>query len=354
MRLTLALAVAAITAIATEVAAGNSCTPSAGLSYICGVLNAEDLVQVQGTPWIIASGMAEGNSLEGRIHLTNTSSRTVQMLLPGNVTYEPDTTTYATCPGKPDETMFSAHGIALRDGQDSKPILYVVRHGEREAVEVFKLQTGADTPTLTWIGCVPYPDGVFGNAVAPLPGGGFVASNFISTNDPDAIPKLLAAKPQGGMLIWRPGQGWEDIPEAAGISADNGVATSPGGQWMFVAGSADQTIVRLAVKGSPRERKIIKIDFHPDNLRWGSDGFLYATGQRDTLENLMACAPNTPKRCTSPFSVLRIDPATLETHEVFRHPGGLDFGVASSAILVGNDFWFGTPHGDRIAIAPLK
>lgn len=352
MRLTLTFALAALAAIATEVAAENGCTPSAGLSYICGVLNAEDLAQVRDTPWIVASGMAEGNSLEGHIYLVNVSNRTVQSLLPGHVAYEPDTTTYATCPGKPDEMMFSAHGIALREGTGSEPVLYVVRHGEREAVEVFKLHIGTGTPTLTWIGCVPYPAGVLGNAVAPLPGGGFAASNFISTNDPDAIPKLLAAKPQGGMLTWRPGQGWEDVPEAAGISADNGVAISPDGQWMFVAGSADQTIVRLAVEGSPRERRVVKIDFHPDNLRWGSDGSLYATGQRDTLQDLMACAPNTARRCTSPFSVLRLDPATLETHEVFRYPGGPDFGAASSAILVGNDLWFGTPHGDRIAIAP--
>jgi hypothetical protein len=94
--------------------------------------------------------------------------------------------------------------------------------------------------------------------------------------------------------------------------------------------------------------------FHTDNLRWGSDGFLYAAGQRDTVPNLFACAPNTTQRCTSPFSVVRIDPVTLQSREVVRHPGGPTFGAASTALRIGDEYWFGTPHGDRIAIAPAN
>ena len=257
------------------------------------------------------------------------------------------------CPGAPDETKFSAHGLSLRAGAASEDTLYVVHHGERELVEVFTLKAGAAAPSLTWVGCVLYPAGVLGNGVAALPGGAFAASIFLRTDDPKAADKLTAGQPVGGMLIWRPKTGWEDVPAAASISADNGVAASPDGKQLFVAGTGDETVVRLPLDGTARGRRaVIKTGFHTDNLRWGSDGFLYASGARDSVANLLACAPNTTQRCTSPFSVLRIDPVTLQTREVVHHPGSPSFGAASTALRIGDEYWFATPHGDRIAIAP--
>jgi len=345
---------AAALAIATPAAALAACDPAAGLAFICGLTNAEDLVQVPGTPWIIASGLAEGESTQGHLYLVNAHDRTSQALLPGHVAYRQDTAMFGACPGAPDETRFSAHGIDLRVGSAAEHTLYVVHHGERESVEVFKLDARPTAPTLTWVGCVVYPAGVLGNGVAALPGGAFAASIFLNTNDPQAADKLTAGQPEGGMLIWRPKTGWQDVPEAATISADNGVAASPDGKYLFVAGTGDETVVRLSLDGKPADRAVIKTGFHTDNLRWGSDGFLYASGARDTVQNLFACAPNTQQLCTSPFSVLRIDPATLQASEVVRHPGAPTFGAASTALRIGDEYWFGTPHGDRIAIAPAE
>ena len=62
---------AAVLAISTPVAAQAACDPAAGLTFICGLTNAEDLVQVPGTPWIVASGLAEGEHSEGHIYLVN-------------------------------------------------------------------------------------------------------------------------------------------------------------------------------------------------------------------------------------------------------------------------------------------
>ena len=345
---------AAAMAISTQVAAQAACDPAAGLTFICGLTNAEDLVQVPGTPWIVASGLADGEHSEGHIYLVNAHDRTFQVLLPGHVVYRQDNEIFGACPGAPDETKFSAHGLGLRVGSASEHTLYVVHHGERESVEVFTLKAGPMPPTLTWVGCVVYPAGVLGNGVAALPGDAFAASNFLNTNDPKAIDKLTAGQPEGGMLIWRPKTGWEDVPEAATISADNGVAASPDGKQLFVAGTGDETVVRLSLDGTPGDRAVIKTGFRTDNLRWGSDGFLYGVGARDTVQNLFACAPNTQQRCTSPFSVLRIDPVTLAAREVVRHPGAPTFGAASTALRIGDEYWLGTPHGDRIAIAPAN
>ena len=352
---------AAALAISTEAGsaragAQGACEPAASLTFICGLTNAEDLVQVPGTKWIIASGIAEGERDDGHIYLVNAENRTVRVLLPGHVTYRQDSETFADCPGAPDEAKFTAHGLGLRAGTASEHMLYVVHHGERESVEVFNLAAELAAPTLTWVGCVLYPAGALGNGVAALPGGAFAATNFFSTNDPTSRDKLMAGQPEGGLLIWRPKTGWEDVPEAATISADNGVAASPDGREIFVAGTGDETVVRLSLVGASGgtawERTVINTGFRTDNLRWGSDGFLYAAGARDSVSDLFACGSNTRQRCTSPFSVLRIDPVTLQTWEVVRNPGGPTFGAASTALRIGGEYWLGTPHGDRIAIAP--
>jgi len=353
----LSVLLAAAVAVATPVAALAACDSAAGLTFVCGLANAEDLVQVPGTPWIVASGLADSEHT-GHIYLVNAHDRTVQVLLPGHVAYRQDTATFGACPGAPDEAKFSAHGLSLRVGAASEHTLYVVHHGERESVEVFTLNAAAAapvlTPTLTWVGCVVYPPGVMGNGVAALPGGAFAASNFLSTNDPNAFIKLMAGQPEGGMLIWRPKTGWEDVSQAAAISADNGVAASPDGKQLFVAGSGDETVVRLSLDDRAGERAVIKTGFHTDNLRFGSDGLLYAAGARDSLANLLACAPNTKQLCTSPFVVLKIDAVTFQTRQVVRYPGGPTFGAASTALRIGDEYWLGTPHGDRIAIAPAQ
>jgi hypothetical protein len=271
---------AAAMAISTQVAAQAPCDPAAGLTFICGLTNAEDLVRVPGTPWIVASGLAGGENTQGHVYFVNARDRTVEVLLPGHVVNQQDTTTFGACPGVPDETKFSADGLSLRVGSQSEHTLYVVRHGERESVEVFKLKTGPVAPTLTWVGCVAYPAGVMGNGVTALPDGALAASNFMSTNDPKAVEKLMAGQPEGGVLVWRPKTGWEHL---------------------FVAGSGDESVVRVSIDGTPGPRAVIKTGFHTDNLRWGADGFLYAAGRRDTVQNLLARAPNTKQRCTSPF-----------------------------------------------------
>jgi hypothetical protein len=110
-------------AFSAPAAAHAACDPAAGLTFICGLTNAEDLVEVPGTKWVIASGMAEGDSAGGHIYLVNAHDRTVQVLLPGHVVYRQDTDRFGACPGPPDEAKFSAHGLSLRSGAASEHTL---------------------------------------------------------------------------------------------------------------------------------------------------------------------------------------------------------------------------------------
>src|SRR5215813_5037386 len=88
-----------------------SCTPSGGLSFICGVQNAEDLVVVPNTRWMVASGMAPG----GGLHIVDTQAKMARNLYAaGTANARADKTKYASCPGPLDAKQAVLHGLALR------------------------------------------------------------------------------------------------------------------------------------------------------------------------------------------------------------------------------------------------
>ena len=65
--------------------------------------------------------------------------------------------------------------------------LYVVNHGGREAIEVFEITS---EPTVTWIGAIVQDTNVWGNAVAALPDGGVVVTNYLDLTDTEAFDKV--------------------------------------------------------------------------------------------------------------------------------------------------------------------
>jgi hypothetical protein len=88
-----------------------SCAPSGGLTFICGVTNAEDLVLVPNSRWMLASGMAPGSGL----HLVDTRAKTVKNLYAaGAAATRADRTKYAGCPGPLDAKQALLHGLSLR------------------------------------------------------------------------------------------------------------------------------------------------------------------------------------------------------------------------------------------------
>ena len=162
------LAILVATAISTAHGAADGCEDSSGYSYICGPVSAEDLVLIPGTKWVVASGF--GGSVP--LYLVDSQTKTWSNFYPAR---EPralqDMTTYGACPGSPDPNDFVAHGLHIRPGTNSHSTLYVVGHGEREAIEVFDVDASGDVPVLTWTGCVMTPDGMQANSVVSLEDG---------------------------------------------------------------------------------------------------------------------------------------------------------------------------------------
>jgi hypothetical protein len=175
------------------------------VKFICGPENPEDLAKVPGAPWVIVSAWQD----DGYLSAVHTGDGSIVEIYPGQ---EPqarqDMELYGDCPGPMPEN-FWAHGISIRPGDDQVHTLFVVRHGGREAIEVFELDARGATPSVTWIGCVLPPAGGPAapaqdfNSVIWHADGGLAATRF-------GVDEVVE---------WHPGGDWFLVPGTQGISA---------------------------------------------------------------------------------------------------------------------------------------
>lgn len=315
-----------------------NCAPAGNIQFVCGQAAPEDLLHLPGSDWVIASSMAGS----GGIRLIAVRDKTSTLLYPSSSAQEQwDRKTYDTCPGAPepdDKAKFTTHGLALRPVRKSVYTLYAVHHGKRESIEVFQVDARGTTPALTWIGCAVAPDPIGLNSVVPLPGGGFVATNFLErgANATAARTRMMAGENNGELWEWHTGKGWSKVPgsEAAGA---NGVEVSRDGKRLYVAAWGSQAFLRLSRGQTPVKRDTVPLGFRVDNIRFAPDGSLLAAGQGQQTTN-----------------AVRIDPETLKITELINQPNTESFASGTVAIPIGNDLWVGSFRGDRIAIFPAS
>lgn len=337
------------------VLADEACNPAGNLNFVCGTLNAEDLVQVPGTDWIIASGMAGGETPDhGSLHLIDLRSKAVKTLFPGaNPQVQPDKAADADCPGAPDLAKFGAHGLNVRAAADGTDTLYVVNHGGREAIEIFKLNAKAAEPSATWIGCAVMPPHTWPNSVAPLPDGGMVVTDMFDPGDTKVSDKLAAGQNTGAVYQWHAGSGYQLVPGSE-MSGDNGIEVSPDGKWIYVNAWGNKEVVRIAREGGSAKPVALRAGFLVDNLRWAPDGTLMAAGQDVPAKQVFACFESKAPRCTQPWRIVKLDTATMKLRPVVSEKGNPEFGDATVGLQVGNTIYVGTFRGDRIAYLNVK
>ena len=192
-----ATGVLAVAALAMVSGAAGAATPAAGcnpdgeLRYLCGPANAEDMVRLGETRWLVTSGMdgplMGGGPARGHLYLVDHQAKTFVDWFPGQAgPAKHDKSLFGSCPGPVDPTRFSAHGLSLKEQAAGRYRLYVTAHGAREAVEVFDIDASGARPTVAWVGCVVLPDDVMANGVAMLPDGGFVVTKFLDRGQPEA------------------------------------------------------------------------------------------------------------------------------------------------------------------------
>ena len=325
--------------LASAAAAAPACAPEGKVAYVCGLMNVEDMDLVPGGRWIIGSGMTSPTVKVGHLYAIDANARSFHEIVPD--VSGPAETAYRDCPGPLDLSKIAPHGLFV-----SKDRVYVVNHGGRQSIEVFRLSLGAHGPSLKWIGCAVLPDNGSGNGVAPMPGGGFVASKFQDAGDEGAFGKMSALKPTGAVYAWAPGKGWSKLAHSD-MSGANGVEIAPG--HILVNAWPEQKVYRFRV-GSDAAPASVSTPFLPDNVRRLADGKILVAGQDGDIKRLLS--PCGKPRCVAGWWVALLDPATMKLQVLTHVPATEAFGDATSALKVGKELWIGTYMGDRVAIVP--
>lgn len=336
------------TAAVAESEADGDCASGAGVSYICGIVNGEDILQIGSSDWLLVSGMdgsLSGADINGKIHLVDAFAKTAEIIFPGsNAVFHHDTAMFPDCPGPLDTTSFSAHGLSLQKIDKGPEIyrVYMTSHGAREAIEVFELDAFLK-PNIRWVGCVPMPASSWTNSVAMLSDGGFVATQFFDPSQ-HGIGNVMLGEVTGHVFEWHPGEA-VSIIAGTELAGPNGIAVSLDERWIFVAAFGTGELVRFDRSSTPVSREVVSLGISPDNVRWTSEGGLYVVGN-----NLAdSCAE---ENCEGGWSVIEVTPYNMAINRVGGVGAGAALHDASSALLVNGEIWVGTFGGDRLAILP--
>jgi hypothetical protein len=127
------------------------------------------------------------------------------------------------------------------------------------------------------------------------------------------------------------------------------VAVSADGKWLFVNAWPEKQVKRFPIAGGKGDS--VSVDFLPDNLRWAPDGQLLVAGQASDMTGLLSCDK---PRCPHPWTVVKLDPATMKITPVLHEEGTDAFSDATGALQVGDELWVGTFRGDRLAYAKAE
>lgn len=316
--------------------------PPAGASDRSVTLfNAEDLDPLENGKLVIASSMSGGMQAHGGLFVIDATSGAARKLYPADKLA--GAATMEGCPTQVAADAFAPHGIALQKDARGVTRLYVVNHGGRESIEIFELKLRSKL-SLRWVGCLVAPAGVFGNAVAVAADGTVFMTNMGRPID----GSRPISRWGGDVASWSAASGWRSVPGSA-IVAPNGLLVSADGRELYVASWAQGEVIALTLGEGTTGRRVLKVPFLPDNLRWGRSGNILAAGHRASVAAVTACFMATG-RCTDPIpsAIAEIDPKSLTT----RCVQNVALSMATVAVNVGTETWIGAARGDSVLRLP--
>lgn len=306
------------------------CNEDVGITYICGLMNAEDLLSLGDNEMILTSGMSS-EGVNGHLYLVNTKDDSWEDLVGStNFSQDFDNVLYPACSDQFNVSNFSAHGLALKEIEPKFFDLYITSHGAREAIEIFNLDLRSGSAILTWRGCVPLDGSIMHNSVAILDDGGFVTTQFMVWAE--GLASAVSGEAKGSVVEWHPG----GVPETVlgtELSAPNGIAISDDQRYMFVAALGARAIVRFDLSQEPITKTIVSTGSIPDNVRWGEPGKLLTAGGNIDGNG---------------WSVVEVDAMGMGSVKVGGMNGSAQMQGISSALQIGDKIWVGTYNGDRI------
>jgi hypothetical protein len=339
------------------------CSPADGVTPICGFENPEDLVAISGGEWLIVSQMAPPDAPPGSLVGFRVADGELIDLYPlarkgerggaGGAAALSSSSGWGSsdCSGPPDPASFAPHGIDVQALSGEGTRLAVVNHGEREVIELFEIAMQAGRPVLDWRGCVLAPADAFLNDVVALADGRlFVTKMTPPLEGLSVLPtvlRLLLGRETGSVFEWRPNSGWREI-EAGRGSAPNGIAVdSESGEIYFSEWSARRLTRLRPIAGGGWQRDSVRLSRYPDNISWSDSRTLLVAAQAGGVGDAIACGSLEGGTCALPFSVIEVDPRSLELRVLLDHPASAT-GAASSVVAVGDELYIGTFRGDRL------
>jgi hypothetical protein len=318
------------------------------LHFICGLHHPEDLVQIPGTQWILVSGL--GGGLPGTppgpgdlylLHATDKHWHSIARASLASTNH--NSKLYGDCPA-PDPAQFISHGLAIRAGSNGQHTLYAVNHGGRESVEVFAIDARGAEPHLSWTGCAVLSASVWLNAVAPLPGDGFIVTSTFDPKDPQFPAKVASGQYAGAVYEWQPGRGFAPLAGADG-TGDNGIAISADANQIYFNWFFGRQVIRLTRDSG--QRATATVDFVPDNIKYAPDGSLYVAGQNVEPKQIIAPCPS--GNCQHGTTVVKLDPATMKTRLIAHFEPSPIYSDGTTALQVGDTLFLGSYRGDAVA-----
>jgi hypothetical protein len=318
------------------------CEAVNGLSFICGLKQAEDAIQIPGTRWMLISSMAPG----GGINVVDTATKKAYALYTASTPKKRDRT-YPGCATAPDPAKFSTHGLNLRAISSGRYVLNTVTHSPTESIHVFALDARGDAPAIVWKGCIAIADNHAANSIASFADGSMVTTIFAGIKRADG-------KTDGAVYAWKPGDKQFEELKGTELPAPNGIEIARDQNAFYVVSSSDQSFHVFARDG--RELRSGKTpDFYPDNLRWNGDRLISAGMTRDEP----ACGGEfvwqdlRKRACKRGYMVASVDPDSLKwTTVAYAEPNPV-FGGVSMGTIVGDTLWLSTWTDNRIGYRPV-
>ncbi|MFM1885483.1 MAG: hypothetical protein RL026_640 [Pseudomonadota bacterium] len=331
------------------------CVPSGELELICNAAQPEDLAHIPDTSWVLVSGFSPGGGLKlldtTRRHLHRWTGRQ-----PGEIEF--DTRRYPHCPGPPDGAALNLQGLSLRTMASDSHRLLASNHGGREAIEVFRVtaRDGA-VPRVTWIGCLPLPDGMPANSVSSFPDGTVLAT--VLTTPGHTMADYVLGRDSGVVLEWVPGaSAFRSIPGTE-LPGNNGIEADADNRHFYVVAFGRHAIVGF--ERGPRARKVFEAvapAFMPDNIHWDGKELIAAGMQYDEpacggLRKVIAGVAET-MNCHRGYTVSLLDPRTQTWRVVAYDVPNPGFNGVSTGLRIGNELWLGSYQSDRMAVRRLR
>lgn len=326
-----------------------NCRPADGAHFLCGVVNVEALVRVDGTRWAVGSSAAGGPLMLAPLYFFDLDKKAAYPLDPTKVPLTEDFVAYPGCPGPADFSNLQTLAVTYAKVK-GRHTLFVVAHGGRFSIQVFEMKlAGRDVPALSWLGCVMPPDARFWpDVVAALPDGGMLVTSLFDPTDPNFVAALNSGQPYGSLGEWHPQTGWKEVYPNT-FAGPNGVITSKDANILFVANWSGKRVTRIDRRTGAVAN--VALPMLVDNVTWNEKGDkILVGGQTDSIDQGFGCAGSaTAVNCDIKFALYELDPQTLQAKLIIGPTLLGVMGAGTGALQYGSWLWLTSYRSDRIA-----